>query len=383
MFRMAEQRVLAKGLIERIGLAGPVMKYERFDGVETEEDVPSVKTHTDALELVCQKLVDPEVGVLKDLTEVQAIGHRVLHGGSKITHSVLIDEEVKETVKSCIHLGPLHNPANLDGIIACEKVFPGVPNVGVFDTAFHQSMPPSSYLYAIPYDLYEKHDIRKYGFHGTSHKFVCQATTEFLGLPADKIKMIICHLGNGSSLCAVDGGKVLDTSMGLTPLDGLIMGTRSGCLDPAVVLTLIKLGMSADEVDNLLNKKSGLYALGGIESGDMRDMVNSAAGGNEKAKLAIDMFMHRLMSYIGSYYATLGGVDAIVFTGGIGENSIEIRSEIMKRLAVFGCQLDESKRELRGEAAVISTPESKIKAVVMPTNEELMIAKETLEVLAQ
>ncbi|MFA5204043.1 MAG: acetate kinase [Lentisphaeria bacterium] len=380
MYRMGNEQVLAKGLVERIGLDKPQFKYERHDGLKLKETA-AVRNHEDALHLVCEKLVDPKCGVLHSLSDVQAVGHRVLHGGSKMTRSVLVDEAVRQTIRDCIPLGPLHNPANLAGIEACEKVFPGVKNVAVFDTAFHQTMPPAAYLYAIPYEFNEKYGIRKYGFHGTSHRYVCQATAEFLGVPAEQLKMIICHLGNGSSLAAIKNGKVIDTSMGLTPLDGLVMGTRCGLMDPAVVISMIKLGMSADEVDTLLNKKSGLLALAGIGSGDMRDVLDAATGDNEKAKLALEMFVYRLTAYLGAYYASLGGVDAIVFTGGIGENSVPIRGSIMERLTIFGCHLDETRKDVHGTAAVISTPDSRVKAVVMPTNEELMIARDTVRVV--
>jgi acetate kinase len=379
LFRMADETVLAKGLVERIGKAKANLTYQR-DGEPKIAEPITARNHGQALEAACRILSDPARGVLQSLDELQVIGHRVLHGGSKITSSVLVDASVKQVIRDCIPLGPLHNPANLEGIEACEKVFPGVPNVAVFDTAFHQTMPPSSYLYAIPYELYEKHGIRKYGFHGTSHRYVCQATAKFLGVPAEKLKMIVCHLGNGCSLAAIKYGKVLDTSMGLTPLDGLIMGTRSGQIDPAVVIFLIKLGMSASEVDDLLNKKSGLQALADIGSGDMRDVLAAADGGNEKAKLALDMFLYRLTAYLGAYYANLGGADVVVFTGGIGENSIPVRSRILERLAIFGCYPDETKKGVQGAAAVLSTPESKLKAVVMPTNEELMIARDTVAI---
>lgn len=380
LFRKADESVLAKGLVERIGKSTAHLTYQRDDEPKFSAPV-TANNHGQALEAACRMLTDPARGVLRSLDELQAIGHRVLHGGSKITRSVRVDAEVKQVIRDCIPLGPLHNPANLEGIEACEKVFSGVPNVAVFDTAFHQTMSPTAYLYAIPYELYEQHGIRKYGFHGTSHRYVCQATTKFLGVPAEQLKMIICHLGNGSSLAAIKHGKVIDTSMGLTPLDGLIMGTRSGRIDPAVVIFLIKLGMSATEVDDLLNKKSGLQALGNIGSGDMRDILAAADGGNERAKLAIDMFVHRLIGYLGAYYANLGGADVVVFTGGIGENSIPIRSRIMEQLAVFGCHADPSKQGVQGKAAVISTPDSRMQAVVMPTNEELMIARDTVSVL--
>ena len=302
----------------------------------------------------------------------------MLHGGAKYTAPIVVDEAVKEGIRECIVLGPLHNPANLGGIEACEKVFPGVPNVAVFDTAFHQTMGPEAYMYAIPREYYDKYAIRKYGFHGTSHKFVYFNTCEFLGLDPKKAKIIICHLGNGSSLCAVNGGKVVDNSMWLTPLMGLVMGTRCGDMDPAVVPFLMKMeGMTADQVDTMMNKKSGLLGVSGLSS-DMRDIEAARDAGNPHAKEAYDMFMHRLIQYIGAYYLILGGCDAISFTGGIGENGIETRRRVAEKLAVLGATFDADANNCRGKQVVFSTPESKFKLVVTPTNEELMIAMETV-----
>ena len=375
-----ERTMVARGNIERIGLKHPNFIYQRAGGVKTEEQVP-VHAHADALKALCAKLVDPQVGVLKDLTEIGAIGHRVVHGGEKFTSSARVTEEVKNSIRACAALAPLHNPPNLAGIEACEAVFPGTPNVAVFDTAFHQTMPPSSYLYAIPRDLYEKHHIRKYGFHGTSHKYVYGATCAFLGLDPLKARLITCHLGNGGSVAAVGGGKVYDTSMGMTPLAGLVMGTRSGNVDAGVVLYLIKnLGMSAEAVDNLLNKKSGLTGLSDGKS-DMRDIIAAAQQGDVHAKQAFDSFIHRLAAYVGAYFVVLQGADAIVLTGGIGENSGPVREALIKQLGVLGCFLEASANTVMGKAALISTPESTLKAVVMPTNEELMIAIETRQVL--
>jgi len=381
MYDMSEHMVMAKGLVERIGLSSPNFIFENYQGMKVEA-VAKISNHSEALELICDKLIDSKYGVLARLNEVEAIGHRVVHGAEKFTQPVVITQQVKETVQECSSLAPLHNPPNLGGIEACEKVFPGVPNVGVFDTAFHQSMPAASYLYAIPFEQYEKNGIRKYGFHGTSHKFVYQATAKFLGKSENDIKLITCHLGNGCSIAAIDGGKVLDTSMGMTPLMGLMMGTRCGDIDPGVVLHLIKGGMSVEQVDKLLNKESGLLGVADIGSSDMRDVLAACAEGNEKATMAVDMFIHRLVLYIGSYYTILGGADAVVFTGGLGENSVEIRSKVIKRLNVLGCFIDEDKAGVRREAAVISSDESSMKAVVMPTDEELMIAQETVNVLS-
>jgi acetate kinase len=305
----------------------------------------------------------------------------VVHGADKFSGSQAVTPAVMAMLEACIPLSPLHNPPNLVGLRIAAELFPKLPQVAVFDTAFHQTMPESSYLYAIPYELYEQYGIRKYGFHGTSHRYVSQATAQFLNVPIEKLKLIVCHLGNGSSLAAVRYGKVLDTSMGLTPLDGLIMGTRSGQIDPAVVVSLIKMAEAARKAHTLLNKKSGLLALAGIGSGDMRDILAAADAGNEKAQLAIEMFLYRLTTCIGAYYANLEGADAVVFTGGIGENSIPIRCRVIERLKLFDCHLDETKKGVQGVPAIISTPESRLQAVVMPTNEELMIARDTLTIL--
>ncbi len=361
--------VIASGLVERVGTPTPNLIIKRPDGFKFEESPEGVKNHSDGLRAVCAKLVDPQIGVLKSLSEVKAIGHRVLHGGEKITAPVKVDAEVKDIIRECIPLGPLHNPANLSGIEACEEIFAGVPNVAVFDTQFHQTMPPEAYLYAIPMDFYKKYGIRKYGFHGTSHRFVTLSTAEFLGKKPEDITIITCHLGNGCSMAAVKNGKVIDTTMGLTPLEGLMMGTRSGDMDPAAVLRMVQVGNTAQDVDTILNKKSGLLAIGGIGSGDMRDIVNAADSGNKDAALALKMFIRRIVKYIGSYYVLLGGADAIVFTGGIGEHSLGIKCD------------DAKNNECFGKAGVISTDDSAWKAIVMPTNEELMIALETVKTL--
>lgn len=381
MFCMLEESIRAKGIVERIGLREPYLRYERHDGRQLKEQ-EKITNHDEALRVVCEKLVDPEIGVLEKLSNVEAIGHRVVHGGEKFHDSIVINDEVKDIIRECASLAPLHNPPNLSGIEACDRVFPGVPNVAVFDTAFHHSMPPAAYLYAIPYEYYEKYAIRKYGFHGTSHKFVAQATADLLGRPIEELKIITCHLGNGASIAAVDRGRSVETSMGMTPLNGLVMGTRCGDIDPAVVLYLARRGMSPDDIDKLLNKKSGLMGVAGIGSGDMRDIIAAADGGNEQAARALWMFVHRLVSYIGSYFTILGGADAVVFTGGIGENSSYIRSRVISELDCLGCHLDEDKNKAAiGKADIVSTKKSTLKAVVMPTNEELMIARETLRLL--
>ncbi len=385
LFNMAggENSVLASGQVERIGSDSPNLIYKRPDGFKSEE-VIHISNHGEALSEIRKKLLDPQVGVLKNLSEVSAIGHRVLHGGEKVTQPVLITPEVKDIIRECFPLGPLHNPANLTGIEACEKDFPGVPNVGVFDTQFHQTMPPEAYLYAIPYDYYKKFGIRKYGFHGTSHHYVTLSTADFLGKKLEETTIITCHLGNGCSMAAVKNGKVIDTTMGLTPLEGLMMGTRSGDLDPAAVLRLIELGHSREEVDKILNKKSGLLGIGGINSGDMRDMINAAAEGNAQAELAIRMFVRRVVKYIGAYYVLLGGAEAIVFTGGIGEYSVPIRERVMEGIGALNIRLDKEKNNACfGKKGIISTEDSAWKAIVMPTNEELMIALSTMRVLGK
>ena len=374
--------VIASGLVERVGTPTPNLIIKRPDGFKFEESPEGVKNHSDGLRAVCAKLVDPQIGVLKSLSEVKAIGHRVLHGGEKITAPVKVNAEVKDIIRECIPLGPLHNPANLSGIEACEEIFAGVPNVAVFDTQFHQTMPPEAYLYAIPMEFYKKYGIRKYGFHGTSHRFVTLSTAEFLGKKPEDITIITCHLGNGCSMAAVKNGKVIDTTMGLTPLEGLMMGTRSGDMDPAAVLRMVQVGNTAQDVDTILNKKSGLLAIGGIGSGDMRDIVNAADSGNKDAALALKMFIRRIVKYIGSYYVLLGGADAIVFTGGIGEHSLPERKAILDGIACLGIKCDDAKNnECFGKAGVISTDDSAWKAIVMPTNEELMIALETVKTL--
>ncbi|MBN2450888.1 MAG: acetate kinase [Lentisphaeria bacterium] len=376
------QKMLAKGNIERIGLLDPNFIYERA-GEEKMEETVAVRDHADAMAAVCAKLVDRSVGVLGSLREIEAIGHRVVHGGEKFTAPVRIDEEVKANIRTCADLAPLHNPPNLLGIEACEKAFPGVPNVAVFDTAFHQTMPPESYLYAIPRYLYTNYGIRKYGFHGTSHKYVYGAACEYLGMDPAKARLITCHLGNGCSIAAVDGGRVVETTMGMTPLAGLVMGTRSGCVDVGVILYLIRnLGMTAEQVDRILNKESGLLGLSAGRSSDMRDIIAAKDSGDTNARQAFDCFIHRVVGFVGSYYTFLGGAEGIVFTGGIGENSAPVRAALLARLAPLGCFLQEGANDVMGRRAVISTPESTLRAVVMPTNEELMIAIETRTVLS-
>ena len=383
LFSMSTEAMLAKGLVERIGKPSANLSYQR-DG-EARISLPiSADNHGQALESACRILTDGGKGVLQSLTEVQAIGHRVVHGGEQFNAPSVVNDNVKKAIMECAALAPLHNPPNLGGIVACEHVFPGVTNVAVFDTAFHQSMPAHAFMYAIPSKYYEQYHIRKYGFHGTSHKYVMQTTADFLNRPVEALKLITCHLGNGSSIAAIDGGRVLDTTMGMTPLPGLVMGSRCGDIDPAVVLFLARQGMTPDAIDDLLNKKSGLLGVGGIDSGDMRDMVDAAAAGNPSALMALNMFGHRTALYIGGYFALLGGADAIVLTGGIGENCWPARTKIVERLTAIGCILDTTRNEtVRGQAGVITTETSRTPVIIMPTNEELMIARETYKLLAK
>ncbi|MBO7299602.1 MAG: acetate kinase [Kiritimatiellae bacterium] len=382
LYNIETETKLASGLVERIGSDNANMVYRKGDGAKQEQLV-AAPDHSAALRLVTDALIDPEMGVLKSLEEVDAVGHRVLHGGEVFTKATIVTREVMAQLKKLVPLGPLHMPPNIGGIEACKELFPGLPNIAVFDTAFHQTMPKSACHYAISEEFYKKYGIRKYGFHGTSHHFVTLATAEYLGKKPEDLKIITCHLGNGSSIAAVKYGKVLDTTMGLTPLAGVVMGTRSGDIDPAVVFTLIREGMSVDEVDNLLNKKSGLLGVGGVNSNDMRDIINNAAKGVESAQLALDMWTHRLVFYVGAYYALLGGADAIVFTGGIGENSKEARATLIEQFAALGCEIDpELNATLRGPCT-ISKPGSKVTALIIPTDEELMIAKETKSVMSK
>ncbi len=382
LYAMGKEQALAKGQVERLGSDNPLLQYKRHDGVAHESSLP-IKDHVEALKNICDLLIDEKVGVLKKLTEIEAIGHRVVHGGEQITKPAVVNEHVRSIIEDCFSLAPLHNPANLSGIEACEKIFPGVVNVAVFDTAFHQTMSPQAFLYAVPYDLYTKHGIRRYGFHGTSHNFVAEATGIFLGSRFEKMKLITCHLGNGCSMAAIDSGNVADTSMGMTPLEGLVMGTRCGDIDPAIVVRLLELGKTTAEVDKILNKQSGLLGVGGINSSDMRDIIEAEKKGDQQALRARRMFTRRVVKYIGAYYALLGGADAIVFTGGIGEWSAYIRERICRRLGGFGIVLDEKKNnECLGNPGIISTADSRCKLVVMPTNEELMIARQVVSTLA-
>ena len=374
LFDMTDESVLCKGLVERIGIEGSKLTH-KVNGEKLVVEEP-MKDHTEAINHVFDALLDEKYGVIKSLDEVSAIGHRVLHGGDKLTESCIIDDKVKDKIREFIKFGPLHNPANLMGIEACEKLAPGKKNIAVFDTAFHQTMPAKTFMYAIPYEYYEDYRLRKFGFHGTSHRYITLRTQQLLG--KEDINIITVHLGNGSSIAAVKDGKCYDTSMGLTPLEGLLMGTRSGDLDPTVMTFLMnEKGYSADEMNQILNKKSGVLGVSGISS-DFRDLEEEAEKGNDRAQLALDMFIERVKRYIGGYMAELGHVDAICFAGGIGENSSSMRKDILDTFEELGVKLDLEKNNTR-EEALISADDSKVKVYVVPTNEELMIARDTLE----
>ena len=378
---MENEAVLCVGLVERIGIEGSILKQEK-DGVEGKLIVEQpMKNHQDAIKLVLDAVVDPQYGGVKDIKEVEAVGHRVVHGGEKFAGSVLITDEVKAALEECIELAPLHNPANIMGIEACEAILPGVPMVGVFDTAFHQTMPKSSYLYGLPHELYTKYGVRRYGFHGTSHRYVSQRAAAMLGKNIEDCKIITCHLGNGASVAAIDGGKSVDTSMGFTPLEGLIMGTRCGDIDAAILPFLMeKEGLDAKGLSDLMNKKSGVYGMTGISS-DFRDIEDAAAQNNELAQVALESYAKKVKKYIGSYAAEMNGVDAVVFTAGVGENGIDMRADIMANMDFLGMKLDEEANKVRGKERVISTEDSKVKILLIPTNEELMIARDTLELV--
>lgn len=369
--------VLAKGLCERIGIDGRLV-YQPANG-EKETTDAAMPSHKQAIQLVLEALMNEKTGVIKSLSEVGAVGHRVVHGGEKFASSVVLTEEVLKAVEECNDLAPLHNPANLIGIAACKELMPETPMVGVFDTAFHQTMPKEAYLYGLPYEYYENYKVRRYGFHGTSHSYVSKRAAEFLGRDYNDIKTIVCHLGNGSSLSAVMNGKCVDTSMGLTPLEGLVMGTRSGDIDPAIMEYIAKKeNLDIAGVMNVLNKKSGVFGLSKGTSSDFRDLETAEAEGNEHAKTAVDVFVYRVAKYIGAYAAAVNGVDTIVFTAGVGENDGRVRKGVCGYLGYLGIQLDEEANKQRGKEIVISTPDSKVKVLVIPTNEELAIARETL-----
>lgn len=371
------EEVLAKGLCERIGIDGR-LTYQK-EGCSKEITEAPMPSHKEAIQMVLHALVNEKTGAVKDLSEIEAIGHRIVHGGEKFESSVIINDEMIQAVEECTELAPLHNPANLTGIRVCQELMPGVPMVAVFDTAFHQTMPPKAYVYGLPYEYYEKYRVRRYGFHGTSHSFVSKELAKFLGLDINNSKLIICHLGNGSSVSAVLNGKCVDTSMGLTPLEGLVMGTRSGSIDPAIVEFIAKKeNLDIDGVMNVLNKKSGVYGITKGLSSDFRDLEDAAAEGNELAKLALSIFAYDVAKYIGAYAAAMNGVDAIAFTAGIGENGPDTRSEVAEYLRYLGIKLDEEKNQQRGFNNKISTEDSKVAVCVIPTNEELAICRETV-----
>lgn len=375
---MENEEVLCKGLVERIGIDGSILKHEKegLDGKHVVEQ--PMKDHKDAIGHVLSAVVDPTVGAVKEMKEIDAVGHRIVHGGEKFASSAVLTDEVIAAIKDCSDLAPLHNPANLMGVEACKAILPDVPMVGVFDTAFHQTMPEKSFMYGLPHELYKKHGVRRYGFHGTSHLYVSQKAAEMLGKKPEDLKIITCHLGNGASITAVDGGKSVDTSMGLTPLEGLIMGTRCGDIDPAIIpFVMKKEGLDADGVDKLMNKESGVYGMTGISS-DFRDIEDAAAEGNQLAINALNAYAQRVKKYIGAYAAEMNGVDAIVFTAGLGENGIGMREMICADMDFMGIKLDPEKNDVRGKDRIISSDDSRVKVLLIPTNEELMIARDTL-----
>ena len=374
------EKVLAKGLCERIGIDGR-LTYQPAGGEKEKSDL-AMPTHTEAIQFVIDALTNEKTGVVKSLDEIGAVGHRLVHGGEKFASSVVITDEVKKAVEECNDLAPLHNPANLIGVAACEKLMPGTPMVAVFDTAFHQTMPEKAYMYGLPYEYYEKYKVRRYGFHGTSHSFVSKRAAEILGVPYDQTKTIVCHLGNGSSVSAVLNGKSVDTSMGLTPLEGLVMGTRSGDIDPAILEFIAKKeDLDIDGLMDVVNKKSGVYGLSGNLSSDFRDLWDAADAGNEKAKVALEVFAYRVAKYVGAYVAAMNGVDNIVFTAGIGENDHGVRELVLGYLGYLGIEIDEEANNTRGQEIMISKPGSKVNVLVIPTNEELAIARETVALL--
>ena len=377
---METEELMAKGLVERIGIEGSRIKHETI-GKEKKTIETPMQDHNRALELVMESLTNEEYGAIKSLDEIDAVGHRVVHGGEDFAKSVVIDEKVLKGIEDNVEIAPLHNPPNIMGIKACQRLLPNVKQVAVFDTAFHQTMPAESYIYALPYEYYEKYKIRRFGFHGTSHKYITNRAAEMLGKDVNEVNLITCHLGNGSSICAVKNGKSIDTSMGFTPLEGLAMGTRCGDLDPAILPFIMeKENLSTDEINTLINKKSGVLGISGVSS-DFRDIEAARDEGNKRAKLALDIFEKRVRGYIGSYMTELDHVDAIVFTAGVGENSIEMRESIVNGLKSLGIKIDPERNNVRGEDKLISADDSSIKIFVIPTNEELMIARDTKELV--
>lgn len=375
-----KEHVLAKGLCERIGIDKSSITYQsdKCEKMTKEVDMP---THNEAINAVISALTDEKTGVINDMSEVKAVGHRVVHGGEYFSSSAIVDEDVLEKIEKCNYLAPLHNPANVIGIKACMKIMKDTPNVVVFDTAFHQTMPEEAYLYGIPREYYEKHKIRRYGFHGTSHSYVSKRVAQIINKPVEELKTIVCHLGNGASICAVDGGKSVDTSMGLTPLAGVMMGTRSGDIDPGILEVLAKMeNKDVSEITNILNKKSGVSGLSQVSS-DFRDITKAIEEGNTVAKSALDAYIRTVVRFVGAYVAVMNGVDTIVFTAGVGENNSAVRAGVVKHLKYLGVELDEEANKIRGEEKLISTADSKVKVYVVPTNEELAIARETVELV--
>ena len=382
LFDMDSKEVIAQGCIEKIGLKGSFLKFTLPKGEKKilEKYIPE---HTVGVEFILHTLTDPEYGAIKSLDEINAVGHRMVHGGERFSKSVLLDKEVLEAFTACNDLAPLHNPANLKGVDAISAILPNIPQVGVFDTAFHQTMPDYAYLYAVPYELYEKYGVRRYGFHGTSHRYVSQRVCEYLGVKPEGLKLITCHIGNGGSIAAIKDGKCIDTTMGLTPLEGLMMGTRSGDIDAgAVTFIMDKEGLNTTGISNLLNKKSGVLGVSGVSS-DMRELEAAVAQGNPRAILAEKMYFYRIKKYIGAYAAALGGVDVILFTGGVGENQASCRAGVCEGLEFMGVKLDAEKNKVRGEEAIISAADSKVKVVVIPTDEELLIASDTMDIVGK
>ena len=377
------EELLAKGLCERIGIDGKFTYKPQIEGKEKLDAVDiAMPTHAEAIKTVLNTLVDPKNGVIASMKEIDAVGHRVVHGGEKFAHSVLITDDVMKAIEECIPLAPLHNPANITGIKACQEVMPGVPMVAVFDTAFHQTMPPRAFTYAIPYEYYTQDGIRRYGFHGTSHSYVSKRAAEILDLPIEVLKIVTCHLGNGSSVDAIAGGKSIEPSMGFTPLDGLPMGTRCGSIDVSIIEYLMENhNMTIDEVMNILNKKSGMLGVSGVSS-DFRDLEKAADEGNERAKLAIDMFCYKTHKRIGSAAAAMNGIDVLIFTAGVGENSPELREKIASGLDFMGVKIDHTRNMVRGKEAIVSTDDSRVKILVIPTNEELVIAQDTASIVS-
>jgi len=380
LFNMEDESVMAKGLVERIGLEGSMLKHQPAgkDKVEITAEIPN---HKVAIKVMLDALLHKDYGVIEDIREISAVGHRVVHGGEKFSGSVLIDDKVMEVLKECISLAPLHNPPNIYGIEAVKELLPDVPMVGVFDTAFHQTMPEYAYIYGIPYELYQKYGVRRYGFHGTSHRYVSLRAAQFLGKPIESLRLVTLHLGNGSSISAVKYGKSVENSMGFTPLEGIPMGTRCGNLDPYIPIFIMeKEGVGLDKINDYLNKKCGVLGISGVSS-DFRDIEQAAAEGNKRAKLALEVFTYQAKKYIGAYAAAMNGLDAVVFTGGIGENSILVRKMICDNMDFFGIKIDENKNNVRGKEIDISSEDAKVRVLIIPTNEELMIARDTVALI--